>query len=206
MSGQAKLRVRLLPTGAANIASVRAGLERAGAEVLLGGSPEQVVEAEAVVLPGVGAFGPAMERLRSAGWDGALKERIEKERPTLCVCLGLQLLFEASGESPGAEGLGLLSGSAEPFPGSVVSPHFGWNRVEPESAGLIEPGYAYYANSYRVTGAPEGWTVSRTGHGGRFVAALQRGPVLACQFHPELSGRWGRALLERWVETAAREA
>jgi glutamine amidotransferase len=131
-----------------------------------------------------------------------LQDRIESGRPTLAICLGMQLLAEASDESTGVQGLGVISGRAERFGADVRTPQFGWNTVQPsESFGFADAGYAYYANSYRIVKAPEGWAPAWSDHGGRFVAALRRGRVLACQFHPELSGTWGLGLLGAWSET-----
>jgi imidazoleglycerol phosphate synthase glutamine amidotransferase subunit HisH len=115
----------------------------------------------------------------------------------------LQLFATESEESPAATGLGILPGKVERFKPTddepdLVVPQFGWNEVLPCSGGLVEPGWAYYANSYRLSEAPEDWTVSWSSHGGDFVAAIEREGVLACQFHPELSGPWGLALIQRW--------
>lgn len=192
--------VVVVRTGAANIASVLAGLARAGAAGEVTTDPEIVRAAERLVLPGVGAFGATMARLKPLA--AILRERVEAGRPTLAVCLGLQLLCESSEESPGVAGLGVVPRRIERFPGTVRVPQLGWNRVEAGGCSLIESGHAYYANSYRLAKAPAGWGAATSIHGGRFVAALERGAVLACQFHPELSGPWGIALLRRWLEAS----
>lgn len=183
-----------------------AGLSRAGAVPRLTDDPAEVAAAGHAVLPGVGAFGAAMELLDPTGLGAAVAERLRTGRPTLCVCLGMQLLFRQSEESPGVRGLGVIDGSVGRFSGAggVRVPQLGWNRVEP-SAGcrLIEPGHAYFANSFRVTAVPEGWHAATTHHGEPFVSAFERGAVLACQFHPELSGEWGLALLQRWLTWSA---
>lgn len=195
--------VVVLPTGVANTASVLAAFRRLGAQPRLSVSPSDLATAEAVVLPGVGSFGAAMQRLHELGLVEPLRERIAADRPTLAVCVGLQVLAEASDESPGVRGLGVIPGCVRRFAATVRVPQFGWNRVDaPAGAGLVTPGAAYYANSYRLTDAPPGWRVSTSHHGGPFVAALERGRVLACQFHPELSGAWGLALLRRWLDGA----
>ncbi len=195
-------QVVVVPTGTANLASVRAGLERAGAAVRLARSAAEVRTAPRVVLPGVGAFARAMERLEADGTGAALGERIAAGTPLLAICLGLQLLTEGSDESPGVPGLGAVPGTAIRFPGSVPVPQLGWNLITPDrDCTLLEPGHAYFANSYRLERAPAGWRCAHADHGGRFVAALERGGVLACQFHPELSGGWGIALLQRWLGT-----
>jgi glutamine amidotransferase len=193
--------VLVVPTGTANLASVLAGLRRAGAAPRVAEDPGLVASAAGVVLPGVGALAAAMERLRTSGMVDALLERIAAGRPTLAICLGLQLLAEASEESPGIPALGAFPGVITRFPDSVRVPQMGWNRVAPDpGCRLLQPGWAYFANSYRLETPPPGWQSATTNYGGSFVAALERGPVLACQFHPELSGAWGGALLERWVD------
>ena len=196
-------RVLVVRTGTANVASVLAGLARAGAVPRVSDDPVEVEAAERVVLPGVGTLAAAMDRLEARGLAGVLAERVRAGRPTLAVCLGLQLPFEGSEESAGRAGLGVLPGRAARFPAGVRIPQIGWNRVEPDrGASLLAPGFAYFANSYRVTEAPAGWTAAWAEHGGRWVAALERGAVLACQFHPELSGPWGASLLGRWLGAA----
>jgi glutamine amidotransferase len=192
--------VVVVPTGTANLASVRAALARLGANPRLAEDAAMLADATHVVLPGVGSFGAAMAGLREAGLDAALAARVRAGRPTLALCVGLQVLFEASDESPHATGLGVIPGHIRRFPDSVRVPQFGWNRIAPApGCRLVEPGYAYFANSYRVLEAP-GCAVATAEHGGRFVAALEQGRVLACQFHPELSGTYGHELIARWLE------
>lgn len=198
--------VRVVRTGTANLASVLAAFGRLGADCVLTEDPAEVVAAERVVLPGVGAFAAAMEALRARGLDEALRARIGAGRPTLGICLGLQLWFEGSEESPGVAGLGVLPGVIRRFrdaPGLRV-PQLGWNAVVPDpGCALLRPGHACFANSYRAEAVPPGWHAARTDHGGPFVSAFERGALLACQFHPELSGAWGHALLERWLSAEA---
>lgn len=195
--------VALLRTGAGNLASVEAAFERLGVAVVRTDDPVLAREASHVVLPGVGSYGPARRRLAELGLDDALVERITAGRPTLAVCLGLQLLAEGSEEDPDEPGLGLVAGRVTRFAAPVTAPQLGWNRVVPDSgATLVTEGFASYANSYRLVDDPSDWTVSRSEHGGSFVASVERGAVLACQFHPELSGAWGAGLLRRWLEAA----
>lgn len=194
-------------TGVANLASMENGLRKAGALPITNNDPGAIRDAAAVVLPGVGAFAAGMEALAAGGLDRALCDRIAAGRPTFAVCLGLQLLFEASEEGPGVRGLGIVPGAATRFPASVRVPQFGWNRVLPSATSmLLQSGYAYFANSYRVTSPPPGWAAATSDHGGAFVAAIERGDVVACQFHPELSGPWGIALLRRWIARAIGDA
>ena len=193
----------MIRTGTANLASVAAALERAGCTVRVSEDPAEAGRAPRLVLPGVGAFGPVARRLDELGLREPLTERIAAGRPTLAICLGLQLLAEASEETPGARGLGVLEATATGFADGLRVPHLGWNRVEAgDGCALLEDGGAYFANSYKLDAVPAGWAGATTDHGGPFVAALERGPVLACQFHPELSGPWGQALIERWLAAA----
>jgi imidazole glycerol phosphate synthase glutamine amidotransferase subunit len=193
--------VVVVPTGTANLASVRAALDRLGARARLAERAAMIEDATHVVLPGVGSFGAAVAGLREAGFHEPLAARMEAGRATLAMCVGLQVLFEASDESPDAAGLAVLPGRVGRFPDAVRVPQFGWNRIVPEpGCRLLEPGYAYFANSYRVQEAP-GCRVATAEHGGRFVAALERDGVLACQFHPELSGAYGHRLIARWLES-----
>lgn len=192
----------IVRTGVANTASVTAALGRCGCRCVLSDDPGEVTAAGLLVLPGVGSFSAGMESLGRAGLVDAVRARVAGGGPTLAICLGLQLLCAASEESPGVAGLGVIDSTVARFGGGVRVPQFGWNQVE-TGGGLVEPGHAYFANSYRLAAAPAGWSVSWAEHGGRFVAAIERGEVLACQFHPELSGAWGAGLLERWLARCA---
>jgi len=193
--------VVLIRTGTANLASVTAAFQRTGCDIRVSESADDAVNAERLVLPGVGAFGAVAERMDALGLREPLRERIRAGRPTLAICLGLQMLAEGSAESPGAAGLGVLPITATPLADGVRRPQLGWNRV---TAGvgcrLLSDGTAYFANSFKLDAVPDGWSGAMVDHGGAFVAAIERGPVLACQFHPELSGAWGQALVERWLE------
>ena len=193
-------KVHVVRTGTANLASVLAALKRAGADPEVTHDASQLAKASRVVLPGVGAFAAAIDTLREHGLEDPLRARIEAGRPTLAICLGLQLFAETSEESPGARGLGIIAGGATKFPPTVRVPQLGWNTIEPEPGiGCLVSGHAYFANSYRLIDAPKGWRTAWSDHGGKLVAAFERGAVLACQFHPELSGAWGAALINRWL-------
>lgn len=199
--------VVIVKTGLANIASVQSAFARLGLSSIVTQDAAAVRDAARVVLPGVGAFGPGMAVLREHGLDESLRERVGRDRATLAVCLGMQLLCADSEESPGVTGLGIVDASVRGFAGDdLIVPHMGWNRVE-SSAGsrLVRTGEAYFANSYRIDAddlRDRGWTPALCGYGGSFVAAMERGNVLACQFHPELSGAWGLSLMARWAGVA----
>ncbi|MEO1128763.1 MAG: imidazole glycerol phosphate synthase subunit HisH [Planctomycetota bacterium] len=196
--------VAIIDTGVANIASMQAMLSCLGCTVALTRAAIDVERAEHVVLPGVGAFEAGMDVLSSTGLITPLTERIDAGRSTLAVCLGMQMLCEASEESPGVPGLGIIPGTVQRFPDAVQIPQLGWNRVTAETEVIPEPGDAYFANSFRLLEVPgDGWNAAFTDYGGPFVSALRRRNVLTCQFHPELSGAWGRALLRNWLDGAS---
>jgi len=206
MSAAEAMDVVIVDTGRSNAASLAAALERAGAAPRLSVDPADVRRAAFVALPGVGSFGAVMDRLRAMGMDAVLRERVERGLPTLGACLGMQLFFESSEESPGARGIGAIPGAITAYGPGVRSPQFGWNRLSLPGAGGVlarapgsEPPSAYFANSYKLDEAPAGWVAASAYYGSPFVAALERGPVLLCQFHPELSEAWGQALLGRWL-------
>ena len=193
--------VTVLRTGSANLASVLAALQRLGCTATVSPGADEARRADYLVVPGVGAIEPVAAAMVESGLDEAVRERVGQDRPTLGICLGLQLLAAASEESGGCDGLGVLPVVVRRFPDTVVVPQLGWNTVEAdEHPGLVENGAAYFANSYRISEAPPGWRAAWSDHGGPFVAALERGRVLGCQFHPELSGPWGQDLLQRWLE------
>jgi imidazole glycerol phosphate synthase glutamine amidotransferase subunit len=199
------MHVNLVPTGTSNLASMLAALERAGGRPEMVQGAKQIEEAERLVVPGVGAFAAARANLEESGLWGPLRERIRAGKPTFVVCLGLQLLCESSEESLGVEGLGVVEGQVRRFPGGVRVPQLGWNLIEATpGCRWLESGHAYFANSYHLPGAPAGWQAAMATHGVPFVAAMERGAVLACQFHPELSGAWGLALIKRWLHQRAR--
>lgn len=194
--------VAVVQTGTANTASVIAGFRRLGATPTVTTNSDDVRNAHRLVLPGVGAFAAAMEQLQSLDLIDPLRERITNKKPTLTICLGLQLLLEGSQESPGIGGLGMIPGEATRFPDHVLVPQLGWNKISVSpGCKLLADGYAYFANSYRLEFAPDDWACATSEHGGSFVAAIEQDTLLACQFHPELSGRWGHELLARWLET-----
>ena len=192
--------VTIIRTGVANTASLAAAFTRLGVASTITEDRAAIDEAELLVLPGVGSFGAGIATLDRLNLRGALNERAGSDRPLLAVCLGMQLLAERSDEAPGVRGLGVVPGSAHRFPSEVTVPQMGWNEIQsPADARFLRSGCAYFANSYRLTEAPAGWRVATSRYAGPFIAAMERGATLACQFHPELSGRWGLRLLARWA-------
>jgi imidazole glycerol-phosphate synthase subunit HisH len=196
-----KTRVAFATTGVANLESIMAAFRRAGAEPYLAPDAESLAAAGFAVVPGVGSFGSAMSALRASGMDEALRDRAARGEPTLGVCAGMQVFFEASEESPGVGGLCAVRGKLRRFSPDVPVPQLGWNRVRAgRSGGLVRNGWAYFANSYRLAVAPEGFLGSWAEYGEPFLAAAERPGLLLCQFHPELSGPWGQALIDAWLK------
>jgi imidazole glycerol phosphate synthase glutamine amidotransferase subunit len=188
--------VHIIKTGSANLASVIAAFDRLGITPILTSDPAVVASAERLVLPGVGSFGAAMTELHRANLVAPLVGRIARNQHTLGICLGLQLLAEASDESPGVPGLGIIKSRVTRFTStSLTIPQMGWNRVRMFDQSSM---WAYFANSYKLDTAPESWQPALAVYGQPFTAALRRGNILACQFHPELSGESGLALIRDW--------
>lgn len=203
--------VAVVDYGAGNLRSLINALEHLGAEVELvadGAALERLSPARLIV-PGVGAFGEAMAALRARGLVEPLKAHVGRGGHFLGICLGFQLLFEASEEHGHHEGLGIIPGVVARFgPEVEIVPHMGWNTVcrpvggppaHPLWAGYPEA-HVYFVHSYRVASVPETWCARTTTYGPeRFVAAVAREAVVGMQFHPERSGAWGLELLERWL-------
>ena len=197
--------VALVPTGTANLASVVAAFRRLGIDPMIARDGSLVETAGRAVVPGVGSFGAAMAEVDRLGMRDALRRRLDERRPTLAICVGMQLLAGGSEESAGTEGIDHVPNRVTRFPDTVRVPQLGWNRVSVgPGCRFVRDGWAYFANSYRIEDPPEGWSLAVSDHGGRFVAALERGDVLACQFHPELSGSWGSDILESWLTATGR--
>ena len=195
--------VSIINTGVANIASIQSAFSKLGYETEFVQSPSDIETAKAVILPGVGAFEAGMSALNADNFSEPLKQRIQDNKPTLAVCLGMQLLCESSEESPGVTGLGVIKCQIHKFSPGIRTPHFGWNQVRSESQ-FFETGYAYFANSYRLGEEPgDGWETATCEHGEPFIAAIRKGNVVGCQFHPEISGDFGFAILKKWLEGVA---
>jgi len=207
------MSVVVIPTGSANLASVIAAVRGADSrpdlEPTVSGDADRIRDAAAVILPGVGAFGPAMMRLEALGCIDALRRRIDECRPTLAICLGLQLLAASSDESPGIAGLGVITAPIEAIDDlrdvAARVPHMGRTALDLRPLGddLACSIDAYFAHGYGLRTTPDGWRSVRIGTSrGSVVAALRRGVVLACQFHPELSGPGGLDLIRAWLAVA----
>jgi glutamine amidotransferase len=195
-------RVAVVDYGAGNLVSIIHALERVGADAVVADGPAALAGVAAVVVPGVGASGPAMRSLRRRGLDRALERTVANGASYLGVCLGLQLLFERS-EEDGAAGLGWLRGRVRLLAEAPRLPHVGWNLVEPVTDHPLFPGRArepfYFVHSYAPAPELGAIVLAETTHGARFASAVASGPVVGVQFHPEKSGAAGLRFLERWL-------
>jgi imidazole glycerol phosphate synthase glutamine amidotransferase subunit len=205
-------RVVVVDYGAGNLVSIEQALTTAGARVSRAATGDDINDADLLVVPGVGAAAPAMDRLREGGFVAPIRTWIDADRPFLGICLGLQLLYEGSDED-GAETLGILPGRTVRLEGAPTLPHIGWNQVirrraHPAFEGIDEDADFYFVHSF--VGQPDGPSADEliladTDHGSRFASAVARGRLLGVQFHPERSGANGLRLIAN-VVAAARAA
>lgn len=199
-------RVVLVDYGVGNTASVTRAFMRLGAEVDFTGDLDRVADARRVVLPGVAAFAPAMEKLLETGLEAAVRAAVHRGARLLGLCLGFQLLFEESLEHGSHKGLGMVGGRVAPFPFGVRSPHVGWNQLRPARPdgfveGLAEGSFVYFVHSYRPEGVDAADVAATCDYGGdTFPAIIQKGNVWGCQFHPEKSSETGRLLLSNFLK------
>ena len=194
--------VAVLDYGIGNLASAQKALVRVGADARLTADAALAADAAGVVLPGVGSFGPCMAALRSTGLDAVALAAIESGVPFLGICVGMQLLYAGSEESPGVEGLGVLGGTVRRLPEGEKHPQMQWNVLEVRGApamvaGLARPTWVYFVHSYAPEMGPH--VVATCDYGGPVAAAVERGCLWATQFHPEKSGATGLALLANFV-------
>ena len=191
---------------AGNIKSVEKALKLLGQDVTVTRDREAILKADKVIRPGVGAFGDAMEKIRRYGLYEVIHEVTGRGTPFLGICLGLQLLFERSEESPGAEGLGILKGEILRIPDKpgLKVPHMGWNSLEFRENGRLFEGlqkepYVYFVHSYYLKAADEGIVTAVTEYGTQIHASVESGNVFACQFHPEKSSDVGIRILKNFL-------
>lgn len=198
------IRVAVVDYGAGNLVSIRNALSQLGAQVRVAETAEALDGTEVILVPGVGASEPAMERLRRQGLERPILERVRAGTWFVGICLGLQLLFERSREDD-AEMLGLLRGDVELIPDAPSLPHIGWNRLEikrshPILAGLPDGTPAYFVHSYVPVPADPAIVVAETEHGGRFASLVAADRIVGFQFHPERSGADGLHMLANTLE------
>jgi glutamine amidotransferase len=198
--------IAVLDYGIGNLRSAQKALEHVGADARLTADRGLIDEAAGVVLPGVGAFGRCMEALRGAGLADLARDAIDADRPFLGICVGMQLLFEGSEESPGVEGLGVLPGRVRLLAEGVKRPQMQWNvldvvRPTPLLAGVPEPAWMYFVHSFAAEAGEH--VVATCDYGGPVCAAVGRGRLFATQFHPEKSATNGLTLLGNFVALAS---
>ena len=203
--------IAIIDYDAGNIKSVEKALQYLGEEAVITRDAGEILMADKVILPGVGAFGDAMEKLNRYGLVPVIHEVVEKGIPFLGICLGLQLMFESSEEAPGVEGLGLLKGKIVRIPegDGLKVPHMGWNSLSfPKEgrlfAGIPENSYVYFVHSYYLQ-AEEDIVTATAEYGVTIHASVEKGNVFACQLHPEKSSYTGLTIIKNFLELKGRE-
>jgi glutamine amidotransferase/cyclase len=202
--------ITLLDYGAGNVRSVINSLRSLGEDVKIVGAPEDITNAEKLVFPGVGSFGNMIKILSEKKYLEPLKEYVHSDRPFLGICLGLQALFESSEEAPGVPGLSFIKGQVERFQVDFAVPHIGWNGLSMKKPSRIFGGLSgnekfYFVHSYHVVPEESDVILTTTDYGYPFVSSIQKGNVIATQFHPEKSGRSGLLVLKNFLDTSASE-
>ena len=199
--------IRIIDYDAGNIKSVEKALHYLGEKTVVSRDPQILLNADKVILPGVGSFGQAMDNLHTYGLVPVIHEIVEKKTPFLGICLGLQLLFERSDETPGVEGLGILKGEILRIPDQegLKIPHMGWNSLKFQNNGRLfkdipEDSYVYFVHSYYLKAEDEGIVTATTEYSTHIHASVEQGNVFACQFHPEKSSDIGIQILKNFVE------
>ena len=199
--------VAIIDYDAGNIGSVEKAVRLLGSDAVLTDDRDQLLSADHVILPGVGAFGDAMAKIRERNLEPVIREIVAKGTPFFGICLGLQLMFESSEESPGVKGLSLLPGKILRLPegeGRKI-PHMGWNDLafpKPSRlfAGIPEGSFVYFVHSYYLKAGDEGIVAATTQYGANIHAAVESGNIFACQFHPEKSSSVGLGILRNFLE------
>ena len=204
--------IGIIDYDAGNIRSVEKALSYLGETTVVSRDPDILKSVDKVILPGVGSFGQAMENLHRYELVPVIRDMIEDGKPFLGICLGLQLLFESSEESPGAEGLGILKGKILKIPSSpgLKIPHMGWNSLQLQNNGRLfrnipQDTYVYFVHSYYLQAQEPEIVKAVTGYGTEIHASVEKDNVFACQFHPEKSGKYGLEILKNFAELGREE-
>lgn len=199
--------ISILDYDAGNIKSVEKAFRHLGEDAVITRDKDRILESDKIVLPGVGAFGDAMGKLRAYGLDKVIYEAVDKKIPFLGICLGLQLLFEKSDETPGVTGLGILPGEIVRIPDEegLKIPHMGWNSIKIREgarlfSGIPQDTYVYFVHSYYLRAQREADVAATTEYATHIHASVEHDNVFACQFHPEKSGETGLRILKNFVE------
>ena len=198
--------IAIIDYGVGNLFSLKSSLKQLGLEAVVTADADTIRKADRLILPGVGAFGDAMERLHQYGLVDVIREAVKNGTPLLGICLGLQLLFEHSDESNGVKGLGILKGQILKIPDSpcLKIPHMGWNSLEikPDTrlfAGISNGAYVYFVHSYYLKAEDPKIVAATTEYSTHIHAAVEQGNVFACQFHPEKSSEVGLQILKNFI-------
>ncbi len=198
--------IAIIDYDAGNVKSVEKAIEKLGASHVLTSDPSVIAGADACILPGVGNFGDCMDKLISRSLDDAIRSFVDFGKPFLGICVGLQLLFEESEESPGVKGLGILNGKIKRFPSSdsLKVPQIGWNNIYSVKGrlfdGIPEDSYFYFVHSYYLDATDPGIVTSKALYGTEFDASVEKGNVFATQFHPEKSSDSGLRILANFLK------
>lgn len=200
--------IAVIDYDAGNLKSVEKALNYLGEEVTVTRNFKEILAADKIILPGVGAFGEAMERLRQHELDKVIREAVQKNKPFLGICLGLQLLFAGSEENGGVEGLHILDGEIVKIPAKpgLKIPHIGWNSLHLQNqgrlfAGIEEGAFVYFVHSFYLRAEKEEIVTASAEYGVQIHASVEQGNVFACQFHPEKSSSVGLQILRNFAET-----
>lgn len=201
------MKIALIDYGSGNLRSVQKALEACGAEAMLVSSPNALTGAAAIVVPGVGAFGDCARNLAKTGLWNPIKSWIAEGRPYLGICLGYQLLFESSEETPGVEGLGVFKGTVKRFPsGTEKIPHMGWNTLDVKNPdvglyrGIAMPPSVYFVHSFYPAPADTSLVSATCDYVAPFAASISKGNIHATQYHPEKSQQTGLAILSNFLK------
>lgn len=201
--------VAIIDYDAGNIKSVEKAIQFLGQEAIITRNPEEILNASHVILPGVGAFGDAMEKLHKYNLVPVIHEVVKRKIPFIGICLGLQLLFESSEETPGVDGLGILKGVIKRIPDkdNLKIPHIGWNSLKYPNKGRLyngisEDSYVYFVHSYYLDAEEEDIVVATTEYSTLIHASVEKGNVFACQFHPEKSSSVGLRILDNFLKVS----
>lgn len=196
--------IGIIDYGAGNLRSLQNAFTKIGVESTIVSSAEEIRKCDKLALPGVGAFGELMQNVKNQDLDKVIINFIESNKPFLGICLGLQVLFEKSDESPSSKGFSIFKGSVKRFNNGLKVPQMGWNRIQKEKEGKLFKGipndsFVYFANSFFVEPLDQSTILSKTKYGNLFCSALEKDNIFATQFHPEKSGELGLKILENFA-------
>ena len=198
--------ITIIDYGMGNLRSVQKALEALGATALISADPEDILKADSLILPGVGSFGAAMKNIVEQKLKQPIVDFIKTGKPFLGICLGLQLLFEFSEETPDRAGLGIIKGSVKKISSNLRVPHMGWNQLKfkqkgsPLLSNISENSFVYFVHSYYVEPLEPGINLTTTDYGIEFTSAIQKDNIVATQFHPEKSGAVGQQILRNFIQ------